>query len=112
MGVISLLGAMGAAAVSWNPISRLFFSEIFPNKYRAKGVAILTLFGWISNSIVGYLTPIMLDSIGFATFYVYGTVCILCVAFSFWIVETSQVSLEHMIRLWEKKLQAKFNIGY
>jgi MFS family permease len=109
--IVSVLGFVCFFAVSWGPIIWAFCAEIFPNKYRAKGVAITTCCNWIGNTIVGYVTPIMLDSIGFATFYFYGTFCIICVVFAFWIVETAQVSLEHMTPLWEKKLHAKYHSG-
>jgi sugar porter (SP) family MFS transporter len=109
--IVTVLGFVSFFAISWGPIIWAFCAEIFPNKYRAKGVAITTCCNWIGNTIVGYVTPIMLDHIGFSTFFFYGSFCILCVIFAFWIIETARISLEHMTPLWEKKLHCKFHEG-
>jgi sugar porter (SP) family MFS transporter len=110
--IITILGFVSFFAISWGPIIWAFCAEIFPNKYRAKGVAITTCCNWVGNTIVGYVTPILLDHIGFSTFFFYGSFCILCVIFAFWIIETARISLEHMTPLWEKKLGRKFHGGH
>ena len=68
MGGTMLLGALmvfiashafGQGAVIW-----VFVSEIFPNRVRARGLAIASFSLWIANAIIAQAFPIMLGALG------------------------------------------------
>ncbi|KAG8936619.1 hypothetical protein FRC02_000612 [Tulasnella sp. 418] len=82
---------------SWGPIPWLFPPEIMPLSYRAKGVSLSTATNWLFNWIVGELTPILQELIGWRLYPMHGFFC----ACSFVLVyfcypETKGIPLEEM----------------
>lgn len=57
---------------SWGPCGRVVISELWPLSNRASGIALDASADWMSNFIVGQITPIMLRKIPFGTFIFFG----------------------------------------
>jgi SP family xylose:H+ symportor-like MFS transporter len=88
--------AFGQGAVIW-----VFLSEIFPNKVRAKGLALGTFTHWFMAAIISWTFPMIAEISGGHTFAFYA-VCM--VAQLLWVIyimpETKGISLEKI----QKKL--------
>ena len=107
-----LLCFTGAFAVSWGPVVWVMLSEIFPNSVRSLAMAIAVLVQWLANFAISQTFP-MLDKSpllqnyfnGGFPFWLYGTMCILALAFVWFLVpETKNKTLEEMDNLWKVKL--------
>lgn len=61
--------------VSFSPLGWSLSSEVYPSSHRAKGVALATCVNWLSNFVVGIITPPMLDGIGFGTYVFFAAFC-------------------------------------
>ncbi|KAL1591353.1 hypothetical protein SLS60_012052 [Paraconiothyrium brasiliense] len=87
--------------VSYSPLGWTLPPEVFPNAMRAKGVALAVAVNWLSNFIVGVVTPPMLDSIKYGTFVFFACMCFLAVIWAFLLVpETKGKTLEEMDEMW------------
>ncbi|KAJ4299141.1 hypothetical protein N0V90_004385 [Kalmusia sp. IMI 367209] len=83
--------------VSYSPLGWTLPPEVFPNAMRAKGVALAVAVNWISNFIVGVVTPPMLESIKYGTFVFFACMCFLAVVWAVLLVpETKGKTLEEM----------------
>ncbi|RUS28736.1 general substrate transporter [Jimgerdemannia flammicorona] len=84
-------------AYSWGPIGWVYPSEIYPLRIRAKAMSVTTSMNWITNFIIGFITPPMLEAWGFGTYVFFGTFCALSF---FWVLffvpETKGRTLEEM----------------
>ena len=83
--------------VSYSPLGWALPSEVFPSATRSKGVALSTAACWLSNFIVGVITPPMIESIGFGTYVFFGSWCALAAVWAYFLVpETKNKTLEEM----------------
>ncbi|KPM41999.1 hypothetical protein AK830_g4587 [Neonectria ditissima] len=83
--------------VSYAPLGWALPSEVFPSATRSKGVALATATCWISNFIVGIISPILLEETGFGTYIFFGSWCVLAAIWAYLLVpETKGKSLEQM----------------
>ncbi|QDS67451.1 hypothetical protein FKW77_000590 [Venturia effusa] len=100
-----------AAVFIWAYISNFAFSigcvnwimpsEIFPPRVRGKAVGLSIATNWLTNFIVALITPRMLKSITFGTFYFFLVFCVILVAWvCFWVPETKGVPMEEMDKLF------------
>lgn len=82
--------------MAYGPIPNILCSEIFPTRVRGLCIAICALVYWISDIIVTYSLPDLLDSIGLAgVFGIYAVVCVISFIFIFLKVpETKGMPLE------------------
>lgn len=79
-----------------------------PLRNRAQGTAVGTLVNWITNAIIGKVTPLILSGIGPYTYLVYGGFCfIMCLYVAKWVPETAHVSLEQMGALFRTQKTRK-----
>jgi len=82
---------------SWGPCAWVIISEVWPLSNRAYGIALGASSNWMSNFIVGQITPIMLQKLAYGTFIFFG---LLTVGgfFFIWLVvpETKRLTLEEM----------------
>eukprot|EP00928_Gymnodinium_smaydae_P056792 TRINITY_DN4011_c0_g2_i1.p1 TRINITY_DN4011_c0_g2~~TRINITY_DN4011_c0_g2_i1.p1 ORF type:complete len:549 (+),score=109.55 TRINITY_DN4011_c0_g2_i1:221-1648(+) len=85
------------------PIVWVYCSEIFPLRYRARCIGVSTMANWVGNFIIAQFTPMLLDSIGFGTFYVFGFFCFVSIFLSAWLPETKGVPLELVQDLFDGK---------
>ncbi|MDO1446433.1 sugar porter family MFS transporter [Rhodocytophaga aerolata] len=96
--LLSVIAFLACFAFSIGPLKFVIAAEIFPNKIRGRALAISIMTMWIADTVVGQLTPILLESVGTAiTFWVFAGCCLL----SFWVVyklvpETKGKTLEEI----------------
>ncbi|KAK9457429.1 general substrate transporter [Dipodascopsis uninucleata] len=88
-------------AYSVGCIGWIYPSEIFPIGVRSQAMGIAIATNWLSNFIIGLVSPIMLNSIRYGTFYFFFGVAMI---FFFWVLfflpETRGVPMEEMDKLW------------
>ena len=83
--------------VSYSPLGWALPPEVFPNAIRSKGVAFATCINWLSNFIVGVITPPMMSDIGYRTYVFFAVWCFLAGIWAFFLVpETSGKTLEQI----------------
>jgi hypothetical protein len=84
-------------AFSWGPTTWLYCAEIFPLSMRAKGTSLTTAAIWATNCLVSFLVPVLLESITYGTYLIFGILCfsMAILAFLFY-PETKGRSLEDM----------------
>ena len=91
-------------AYSLGPVPWVVCAEIYPAKIRSKAISITTSANWLSNLIISFISPILLDSIGPFTFYIFSLTCLTAY---FWVLktlpETKGMSLEQVNRVFAKK---------
>merc|ERR1719291_679207 len=90
-------------AYGFGPIVWVYCSEMFPLRYRARCVGVCTLANWAGNFIIAQFTPMLLESIQFSTFFVFGAFCLLGIFLSAWMPETKGVPLELIQQLFDHK---------
>lgn len=91
-----------AFGYSWGPIGFLIPPEVYPLAVRSKGVSLSTAINWLSNYIVGYLTPILQESIGWIMYLLPMTSCIISViVVYFFYPETKGVELEDIDKVFD-----------
>lgn len=59
-------------ASTWGPTVWVYCAEIFPLRHRARCVGVSTMTNWIGNFLIAQFTPVLLSSIGFGTFLLFG----------------------------------------
>merc|ERR1711971_610168 len=82
-------------------------NEIFPMEFRAKAVAVCSACSLGGNYVMGQITPLLMDSMGFRTFLLFCIVDVLCFVYASWIPETANVHLEQLVLTFEQKLRIK-----
>lgn len=82
---------------SWGPCGWVIISEVWPLSNRAYGIALGASSNWMSNFIVGQITPVMLQKITYGTFIFFGILTFGGAVF-IWlgVPETKRLTLEEM----------------
>jgi MFS family permease len=70
-GVASFFCFSWAFGWSFGPVSWIYQSEIFPMNLRAMGSAVSTASNWLNNVIIGQVTPVGLNKLGWKYFMVF-----------------------------------------
>jgi SP family arabinose:H+ symporter-like MFS transporter len=100
--VIGIVLFLACFAFSIGPLKFVIAAEIFPTEIRGRAMGLSIMVMWMADTIVGQLTPILLDTAGPAiTFCFFSGCCLL----SFWTVyklvpETKGKSLEDVQKFW------------
>lgn len=82
---------------SWGPCAWVLISEVWPLSNRAYGIALGASSNWMTNFIVGQITPDMLEGIKYGTFIFFGLMTFGGATFLWFVVpETSRLTLEEM----------------
>ncbi|KAL8710835.1 MAG: hypothetical protein Q9220_004638 [cf. Caloplaca sp. 1 TL-2023] len=82
---------------SWGPCAWVLISEVWPLSNRAYGIALGASSNWMSNFIVGQITPDLLKRITYGTFIFFGLMTVGGAVFLWWYVpETKRLTLEEM----------------
>lgn len=88
---------------SWGPIGFLIPPEVYPLAVRSKGVSLSTATNWFANYIVGQLTPILQERIGWVMYLFPASSCVLSVAtVIYFYPETKGIELEDIDRLFDE----------
>lgn len=58
-------------ATTWGPMVWTLIAEIYPSKYRAKGMALATASNWTWNFLIAFFTPFITNKFDFALGYVF-----------------------------------------
>jgi len=93
-------------AITWGPGAWIITGEIFPLQIRARGVGISTSTNWLWNTVISFLTPVLVDSdhwnLGPGVFVVWGVACLIAAVFTFLFVpETKGLTLEQVDIIFE-----------
>ncbi|KIK27570.1 hypothetical protein PISMIDRAFT_674441 [Pisolithus microcarpus 441] len=84
-------------AYSWAPIGWVLPSEVFPLYLRSTGISITTSCTWMSNFIIGLVSPRMLANIGHGgTYFFFAAFAILAFISAYFYPETKGKTLEEM----------------
>jgi len=98
-----VFGFVVSFACTWGPIVWVYCCEIFPLKYRGRCVGMTTVTNWIGNYIIAQFSPVLLESLGFGTFFVFGGFSAVGFAIALWLPETKGLMLEHIGAIFDKK---------
>mmetsp|Transcript_47343 Transcript_47343/g.112542 ORF Transcript_47343/g.112542 Transcript_47343/m.112542 type:complete len:488 (-) Transcript_47343:95-1558(-) len=83
-------------ASTWGPTVWVYCAEMFPLRHRARCVGVTTMTNWVGNFLIAQFSPILLSSIGFGTFLLFGGFCIVALLLGLWLPETRGVPLEQI----------------
>jgi len=101
--LICVLAFLACFACSIGPLKFVVASEIFPGAIRGRALAISIMVMWVADTIVGQITPILLNEIGSAgTFWFFAFFCIVAfIAVYKLLPETKGKSLEQIENDWK-----------
>ncbi|KAG2227453.1 hypothetical protein INT45_007478 [Circinella minor] len=97
-GAVAMMFIFSASfSMSWGPCGWIYPAEIFPNRARAKGTSLATATNYLMNFVIGEITPVMLDSISYGTYFFFFATNVVCglIIYSFY-PETKGLTLEEM----------------
>lgn len=98
---------VGVYGLTWAPVGWIYASEVFPLRYRAKGVGVSAAGNWIFNLALALFVPSAFTNIQWKTYMIFGTFCL---AMSVWVFllypETAGKSLEEIDYVFESKVPA------
>lgn len=98
---------VGIYGLTWAPVGWIYASEVFPLRYRAKGVGISASGNWIFNLALALFVPSAFTNIQWETYMIFGT---FCVVMTFWVFflypETAGKSLEEIDYVFDSKIPA------
>lgn len=84
-------------ATTWGPMIWTIQAEIFPSRYRAKGMALSTASNWIWNFNIGFFTPFITKAIDFRYGYVFaGCNFVAALIVYFFVIEGQGRTLEEI----------------
>ncbi|KAF7194536.1 High-affinity glucose transporter [Pseudocercospora fuligena] len=97
----------GIYGLTWAPTGWIYCSEVFPLKYRAKGVGLSAATNWIFNFALAYFLPPAFKNITWKTYIVFGVFCtVMTVHIFFTYPETARKTLEEIDLLFDSKIPA------
>jgi sugar porter (SP) family MFS transporter len=99
--LISMLGFIAFFAVSQGTVIWVILSEMFPTDIRARGSAIGSFSHWFFNTIISFVFPIALSTIGGGYAFLFFTIAtiISLIFYRFALIETKGKSLEEIEKL-------------
>lgn len=98
IAVIGLVSYIAGYCISVGSLFWLMISEIYPLSIRGLGMSLATAVQWGANFVVSMTFLTIINTMGPAnTFWLYGSMCVLCFAFIYYLVpETKGISLEQI----------------
>jgi len=102
--LVCVLAFLACFACSIGPLKFVVASEIFPGAIRGRALAISIMVMWVADTIVGQITPILLNQIGSAgTFWFFAFFCIIAFIVVYKLLpETKGKSLEQIENDWKE----------
>ncbi|OJD38807.1 sugar transporter [Diplodia corticola] len=98
---------VGVYGLTWAPAAWIYCSEVFPLRWRAKGVGLSAATNWIFNFALAYFVPPAFENIVWRTYIIFGVFCFvgtIHVFFSF--PETAGKTLEEIDAVFEPGVKA------
>lgn len=103
---------VGIYGLTWAPVGWIYASEVFPLRYRAKGVGISAAGNWIFNLALALFVPSAFTNIQWKTYMIFGTFCLVMALWVFLLCpETVGKSLEEIDYVFESKVPAWRSTG-
>lgn len=92
-------------AFSLGPVVWVLLSEIYPTKIRGRAMSVATMAAWIGMTTIGFVIPVLLDSIGPAfTYWIFALFCLPTIYIGWKLVpETKGKTLEEIEKYWMRK---------
>lgn len=91
-------------AFTWGPVVWAYQSEIFPMRIRSKGTSLSTVSNWATNAVVSKVAPLILQSISFYTYLIFGGFGVIMTIFVIALVpETKGKTLEELDEVFGDK---------
>ena len=105
--LLSVLAFLAFFAFSIGPLKFVIAAEIFPDNIRAKALSLSIMVMWISDTIVGQLTPVLLRNLGTAqTFWFFAVFCLgAFIAVYRLLPETKGQSFEQIEQYWKNAVK-------
>ncbi|CAF0749174.1 unnamed protein product [Didymodactylos carnosus] len=89
-------------AYSWGPCGWIYPTEIFPLQMRSKGTSLTTAANWAANCAVSFIVPLLIPTIWYGTYLIFGIFCIImAVSVFLFYPETKNRKLEEMDDLFQ-----------
>lgn len=86
---------------TWQGITWVYCSEIFPHSIRLLCVALTTADQWLWSFVISRSTPYMITSLGYGTYMFFGSLMIVMGIWAFFFIpETKGLTLEEMDKLF------------
>ena len=103
--LISVTVFLACFAFSIGPLKFVVASEIFPTQVRGRALGISIMVMWVADTIMGQVTPVLLEHTGTAvTFWVFGFFCLVAFITVYKLLpETKGKSLEEIESFWDDK---------
>ncbi|KAF9895163.1 hypothetical protein FE257_000065 [Aspergillus nanangensis] len=98
---------VGIYGFTWAPAGWIYSSEVFPLKYRAKGVGLSAAGNWIFNFALAYFVAPAFTNIQWKTYIIFGVFCtVMNFHVYFLYPETSGRSLEEIDAMFDSNIKA------
>lgn len=98
---------VGIYGLTWAPVGWIYASEVFPLRYRAKGVGVSASGNWIFNLALALFVPSAFTNIQWQTYMIFGTFCFVMTFWVFFLYpETAGKSLEEIDYIFDGKVPA------
>lgn len=95
----------GIYGLTWAPTGWIYCSEVFPLKYRAKGVGLSAATNWAFNFALAYFLPPSFKNITWKTYIIFGVFCTVMIFHIFFTYpETARKSLEEIDVLFDSDI--------
>ncbi|KAL5358552.1 general substrate transporter [Aspergillus floccosus] len=98
---------VGVYGFTWAPAAWIYASEVFPLKYRAKGVGLSAAGNWIFNFALAYFVAPSFTNIQWKTYIIFGVFCTVMTFHVFFTYpETAERSLEEIDMMFDSNVKA------
>ncbi len=105
MAVLAILTYVASYSLGLGPVTWVLVSEIYPTKFRAKAMSVMTFLSWLSNYIVVLTFPSLMNTLGTTmTFSLYLLISVIAYFFFLrYIPETKGKTLEQLEAILHSK---------
>ncbi|KAM5385458.1 hypothetical protein ACJZ2D_001099 [Fusarium nematophilum] len=107
VGIVMIVSAcmfIASFAGTWGPLAWVVIGETFPLRTRAKQASLATAANWLGNFMIGLLTPLATDGIGYSYGFVFaGTNLTAGLLVWFFLYESRTLSLENVDLMYRQK---------
>ncbi|KAF7986248.1 hypothetical protein HWV62_38719 [Athelia sp. TMB] len=88
--------------VGWGPVPWVVACETAPNHVRTAALSVAIAVNWLFSLTISKIVPLMLNSIKYGTFLLFGCCCLIMVVWTYiFLPETTGVALENIRLLFE-----------